>query len=108
MALKVLLASPLSALNGVLIRFDKAVRKPFKVGSVLLRSFKGPVLESGGNRPEKRGVLIRFPLPLVENVQMHEGEKSVRGTTGGKYRPIIRLHDLEEDLLPYLDGNMLH
>jgi len=53
-------------------------------------------------------ILIRFGVPLVENVQVHEGEKSVRGTTGGKYRPIIRLHGLEEDLLPYLDGNMLH
>ena len=53
-------------------------------------------------------ILIRFLAPLVVNAQIHEGEKSVRGTTGGKYRPIIRLHDLEEDLLPYFDGNTLH
>jgi len=54
-SVNVLLISPLSELNGILIRFAKAVRRSFKVGGLLLRSFKGPVQESGvtGRRGEK-------------------------------------------------------
>jgi len=37
----VLLISPLSESNGVLIRIAEAVRRSFKVGSLLLRSVKG-------------------------------------------------------------------
>jgi len=45
-------------LNGILIRFAQAVRRSFKAGSLLWRSVKGTVQESGGDRPEKGEVFM--------------------------------------------------
>jgi hypothetical protein len=49
-----------------------------------------------------------FPVLVDAGLQSHEVEKGVRGARSRKYMRIIHLHDLEEYLLPYLDGNTLH
>jgi hypothetical protein len=67
-SVNVLLISPSSALNGVLIRFAKAVRRLFKVGNLWISSFKGPVQESGGDRlggGTAQGILARSPKPGI-------------------------------------------
>jgi hypothetical protein len=51
---------------------------------------------------------VGFPVLVDVGLQIHEVEKGVRGATGRKYIRIFHIHDLEEYLLPYLDGNTLN
>jgi hypothetical protein len=49
-----------------------------------------------------------FPVLVEVGLLIHEVEESIGSATSRKYMRIIHIHDLEEYLLPYLDGNTLH
>ena len=66
-----LLIWPLSASNGVSIRFARAARRTSKVGSFLLNSFKGPLQKSSGDTLDREvlmvvvGIVVWSPRPGI-------------------------------------------